>query len=88
MSYNRIGRRNLARLQQRAEEDPSCRGLVGVGRPPPGALRVHLTADDEAAVGGIAWLDPNAVARKVGRLYALYREPNGHTVGKLKARTP
>ncbi len=86
MSYHRIGRRNFERLARRAADDPTCAGLVGVGTPPPGALNVHLTPADEAAIGGPAWLDPDAIARKVGPLYALYREPNGHTVGKLKAQ--
>jgi len=61
---------------------------VGIGDPP-AALRtraVHLTEADRAALGGDAWLDPAAIERAVGKLYALYREPNGHTVGKLRAR--
>ncbi len=86
MSYNRIGRRNLERLLARQAEDPRVRGLVGIGRPPAGALRIHLAAEDEAALGGPAWLDPVAIERTVGKLYALYREPNGHTVGKLQAQ--
>lgn len=88
MSYNRIGRRNLERLLRRGAEEPALAGLVGIGDPP-ASLRtraVHLTEADRAALGGDAWLDPAAIGRAVGKLYALYREPNGHTVGKLRAR--
>ncbi len=89
MSYGRIGRRNLERLLRRAENDPEFSGLVGVGDTrPEGALDVYLTAQDEAELGGKAWLDPAAIDRAVGALYALYREPNGHTVGKLMAGCP
>jgi len=88
MSYGRIGRRNLERLCRRAAEDPAFAGLVGIsdGDRPAGSLPIHLTASDEAALGGKGWLDPAAIERVVGKLYALYREPNGHTVGKLAAR--
>jgi len=85
MSYHRIGRRNLERLMKRQAEDPSVQGLVGIGEAPPGTLRIHLTAKDKADLGGPAWLDPAAIERTVGKLYALYREPNGHTVGKMQA---
>jgi len=34
-------------------------------------------------LGGPAWLDPLALERAMGRLYALYREPGRHTIGFL-----
>ena len=86
MSYNRIGRRNLERLVERGRRDAEFSGLVGIGdaAKPADALEIHLTAADETAVGGAAWLSPSAIETAVGKLYALYREPNGHTVGKIK----
>ena len=85
MSYNRIGLRNFQRLLWRGERDSQFAGLVGVGNPPPEALKVYLSEADERAFGGKAWLNPVEIERRVGKLYALYREPNGHTIGKLKA---
>jgi thiazole/oxazole-forming peptide maturase SagD family component len=78
MTYRRIGRRNMQRLTQR--ESP----IVGVGDAPPHALPVALRPADEAVLGGPAWLDPQALDREVGPLYALYREPSRHVIGFLK----
>jgi ribosomal protein S12 methylthiotransferase accessory factor len=85
MSYNRIGRRNLRRLLERGKREPKFAGLVGIGDAdkPADALPIHLTAEDKKTVGGAAWLSPLAIERAVGKLYALYREPNGHTAGKI-----
>ncbi len=72
MTYDRLGRRNLAKLLARRSP------LVGLGAPPPGALRVLLPAADEAALGGPAWFKPALARETVGELYALYREPERH----------
>ena len=87
MSYNRIGRRNLERLLERGKREPKFADLVGIGdaKKPSDALKIHLTKEDEKAFGGAAWLSPSAIERAVGKLYALYREPNGHTTGKILA---
>ncbi len=67
MSYNRIGRRGVARLRGRG--DPLLRDEPGEGR-----LPVRLTPDDEARAGGPAWFDAGLAGRLVGGLYPLYRE--------------
>lgn len=85
MSYNRIGRRNFERLFERGRRDRRFADLVGVGKAPESAVAIHLTEKDEREIGGKAWLDPGEIERAVGKLYALYREPNGHTAGKILA---
>ncbi|KUG06736.1 hypothetical protein ASU33_05225 [Solirubrum puertoriconensis] len=72
MTYDRIGRRNLSKLLARRSP------LVGLGTPPPGALRVPLPASAEAALGEPAWFNPVLAREVVGELYALYREPERH----------
>lgn len=72
MSYYRIGARNLARLLARGGD------LVGLGDPPADTLPILLTEQGRERIGGPAWLDPHAVDRVVGPLYALYREPGRH----------
>ena len=74
MSYHRIGRRGVARLLEAGSP------LVGIGDRPASARPVRLTAQDEAQLGGPAWLDIEKVDEIVGRLYPLYREPSSHTV--------
>ncbi|MEP6852083.1 MAG: YcaO-like family protein [bacterium] len=71
MSYLRIGERVLRRLLDRGSD------LVGLG-PADGAdrLGIHLTAAATERIGGPAWIDRGAVARTVGPLYPLYREPD------------
>jgi len=76
MTYNRIGSRNLRRLLAQASP------IAGVGNPPPTALPVRLT-DKDADLRG-AWLDPAAIDRTLGPLYALYREPGRHVIGLLE----
>ncbi len=44
----------------------------------PGAHRILLPEREREAFGGMAWLDVDALARTVGRLYPLYREPSRH----------
>jgi ribosomal protein S12 methylthiotransferase accessory factor len=90
MSYNRIGRRNYERLHARGMRDAQFRGLVGSGteNKPADAQKIHLTETDERAIGGAAWLSPQGIEKAVGKLYALYREPNGHTAGKILAEKP
>ena len=83
MSYNRIGRRNFERLLERGNRESKFANLVGVGDKPNEAVKIHLTKSDEQQIGGAAWLNPREVENAVGKLYALYREPNGHTVGKV-----
>ena len=73
-SYGRIGERNLKRLLER--ESP----LVGLGTPPLGAKRIHLTDTAKAHFGDEAWLHLERLEETVGNLYALYREPARHTV--------
>ncbi len=80
MSYYRVGPRNLRRLLARGSD------AVGLGTPPPGARPVPLTPDDEACMGGPAWLDPAAIDRLVGPLYVLYREPGRHSAALARAR--
>jgi ribosomal protein S12 methylthiotransferase accessory factor len=80
MSYGRIGERGVRRLLERG--DP----LVAVGADPGGWARVHLTADAQARLGGPAWFDRTGAERRVGALYALYREPGRHTVAEVLAR--
>lgn len=85
MSYNRIGRRNLERLLARGRREPQFANLVGINQPPENAVPIHLSKKDEQEIGGAAWLDPAEIERAVGKLYALYREPNGHTIGKVES---
>ncbi|WNV76507.1 YcaO-like family protein [Geodermatophilus sp. DSM 44513] len=80
MSYGRIGERGVRRLVEHDE------GLAVVGADPGGWARVHLTADAEERLGGPAWFDRAGAARRVGALYALYREPGRHTVAEVLAR--
>lgn len=76
MTYNRIGGRNLRRLL--AQGSP----IAGVGDAPPSALAVCLTDKDSDLAE--AWLDPAAIDRSLGPLYALYREPGRHVIGLLE----
>jgi ribosomal protein S12 methylthiotransferase accessory factor len=83
MSYGRIGARGVARLLARDSE------LVGLGAPPhPGAAPVALTVEGREALGGDAWLDLDGVARTVGPLYALYREPARHAIPRAADGEP
>ena len=84
MSYGRIGRRNLERLLERQKTDERVEKLVGFGSdaPPPQALKIHLN-DEDAARYPNAWLDPQAIEKQVGGFYALYREPDSFTVGRV-----
>ena len=76
MTYNRVGGRNLRRLL--AQNSP----VAGVGDKPAGALDIRLTEKDADLTG--AWLDPAAIDRTLGPLYALYREPGRHVIGLLE----
>jgi ribosomal protein S12 methylthiotransferase accessory factor len=81
MTYYRLGERNVARLLARDER------LVGVGRAPAGCLHVRLTPQAEDRLGGHAWFNIEEAERRVGRLYALYREPERHSAQlMLRAR--
>ena len=71
-SYARIGARNLRRMLRRDD------GLVGTDDPPPGARRILLPDADREEFGPYPWLDVEALDRKVGSLYPLYREPSRH----------
>ncbi|SCL21904.1 ribosomal protein S12 methylthiotransferase accessory factor [Micromonospora nigra] len=80
MSYGRIGARGVARLVER--DSP----LVGSGPPPrEGTAAVVLDAAGRDRLGGAAWLDLAGVARTVGPLYPLYREPTRHAVVRSAA---
>ena len=74
MSYRRLGERGVRDLTDRGVD------WVGIGDVPAGALRLPLTPDAEARLGGPAWLDPARQDAAVGALYPLYREPNTHAV--------
>lgn len=76
MTYSRIGSRNLRRLL--AQKSP----VAGVGDKPAAALPIRLTEKDADLAG--AWLDPAAIDRTLGSLYALYREPGRHVIGLLE----
>ena len=81
MTYYRVGERNVARLLARDER------LVGIGRAPAGCLHVRLTPEAEDRLGGPAWFNVGEAERRVGRLYALYREPERHSAQlMLRAR--
>jgi ribosomal protein S12 methylthiotransferase accessory factor len=80
MSYGRIGERGVQRLIEHDE------GLAVVGADPGGWARVHLTADAEERLGGPAWFDRAGADRRVGALYALYREPGRHVVAEVLDR--
>jgi ribosomal protein S12 methylthiotransferase accessory factor len=81
MTYYRLGERNVARLLARDER------LVGIGRAPAGSLHVRLTPQAEDRLGGHAWFNIEEAERRVGRLYALYREPERHSAQlMLRAR--
>ncbi|SNS27602.1 ribosomal protein S12 methylthiotransferase accessory factor [Geodermatophilus pulveris] len=80
MSYGRIGERGVRRLIEHDE------GLAVVGADPGGWARVHLTPGAEERLGGPAWFDRAGADRRVGALYALYREPGRHTVAEVLAR--
>jgi len=78
MSYLRIGERAARQLLARGSE------LVGPGAPgSPDQLPVPLTGAAEQRLGGPVWIDRAAVARTVGPLYPLYREPRRHAVQRL-----
>ncbi|NMO15760.1 YcaO-like family protein [Pyxidicoccus fallax] len=77
MTHDRIGERNVARLMSMGEP------LAGLGTPPAGALPVRLTQEAKARLGGPAWFDAPLAARRVGRLYPLYREPGRHSVQQV-----
>ncbi len=77
MSYGRIGERGVRRLIEHDE------GLAVVGADPGGWARVHLTPAAEERLGGPAWFDRAGADRRVGALYALYREPGRHVVAEV-----
>jgi ribosomal protein S12 methylthiotransferase accessory factor len=81
MSYHRIGERAVAKLL--ARQDP----LAGLGKPPEGAKRVLLTPEAEERLGGPAWFNTRLAEQTIGRLYALYREPERHAA-QLLLRQP
>lgn len=78
MSYLRIGERVLRRLLDRDSE------LVGLGAPATAdQLPIHLTAEATQRIGDTAWFDRSVVARLVGGLYPLYREPDRFAMQRL-----
>lgn len=80
MSYLRIGERVLRRLLDRDSE------LVGLGAPATAdQLPIHLTVQASERIGGPAWFDRSVVARLVGGLYPLYREPDRFAMQRLAA---
>jgi YcaO-like protein with predicted kinase domain len=78
MSYLRIGERVLRRLLERDSE------LVGLGAPATAdQLPIHLSAAATQRIGDTAWFDRSVVARLVGGLYPLYREPDRFAMQRL-----
>lgn len=71
MTYERIGRRNLARLLERGSN------LVGEGTAPEGARPIRLQGEEDRRF----WFDSRAKERAIGALYPLYREPGRHVLG-------
>lgn len=71
MTYERIGRRNLARLLERGSN------LVGQGTAPEGARPIRLRGEEDRRF----WFDSRAKERTIGPLYPLYREPGRHVLG-------
>ncbi len=88
VTYHRIGPRNLGRLRDRiAAGDPLVHpDLVGLGRPPAEAQPVPLAPEDEATLGGPAWIHLDLLEEALGPLYAMYREPAEHVVGLIHER--
>lgn len=80
MTYHRIGPRNLRRLM---EQDVD---FVGMGEAPTDSLRVPLHPQDEAALGGRAWFDPQKADRALAGFFPLYREPGRHAVALHSGR--
>jgi ribosomal protein S12 methylthiotransferase accessory factor YcaO len=77
MSYGRIAARGVERLMER--DSP----LVGLRAPPhDGAAPVVLDPAGRERLGNEAWLDLRLVARTIGPLYQLYREPSRHVVAR------
>ena len=79
MSYGRIGARNTRRLIERG--DP----LVKFGTPSDTLKPVRLTPEALDRFGGQPLLDTALLARIVGPLYPLYREPEAHHVAAAHA---
>ena len=80
LSYYRVGERGVARLVREAP------ALAHIGAPRAGDVRVPLTAEAEARLGGPAYFNAEAADAVVGPLYPLYREPGSHTVQIARAR--
>ncbi|HEY0780766.1 MAG TPA: YcaO-like family protein, partial [Gemmatirosa sp.] len=80
MSYHRIGARGVRLLAERGDGLAGIDAVGGVAAIPPGAHRVPLTAEAEAELGGHAWFHVEEAERRLGRLYALYREPGEHVL--------
>jgi YcaO-like protein with predicted kinase domain len=78
-SYGRIGARNLGRMLNRDDD------LVGTDAPPADARPILLPEEQREEFGPQPWLDVEALNRKVGRLYPLYREPSRHVAALVAA---
>ena len=72
LSYYRIGARNTQKLIERDL------GLIVFGEETATRRPVRLPPQDYDRFGGVPLLDTEAVDRKVGDLYPLYREPAEH----------
>ncbi len=79
MSYGRIGWRGVARLRGRDD------ALVA-DRARDGFAPVRLRPEDAARAGGAAFLDLDAIARRVEAVYPLYREANPFSAQLARAR--
>lgn len=80
MSYHRVGPRALRLLADRGDALGGINAHGGNLHLPDGVARVPLTAEAEAELGGTGWFDAAEAERRLGRLYALYREPGEHVL--------
>ncbi len=85
MSYHRVGPRGLQLLAERADGLGGINAHGGNHALPEGVARVPLTAEAEAELGGSGWFDAAEAERRLGRLYALYREPGEHVLAFAEA---
>ena len=86
MSYHRIGARGVRRLAERGDGLGGINAHGGTADLPEHLARVPLTAEAEAELGGHGWFDVAEAERRLGRLYALYREPGEHVLAFAGAR--
>ncbi len=80
MSYHRIGADGVRRLRARGD-------ALLAAEPGGGRARVQLRDDQEACVGGPAFLDIATIDARVDSLYPLYREPGAFAAELARGRS-